>query len=93
MVTILGIESTAHTFGIGVVCDGKVLSNVKDLMSTESGGLIPIEVGCFIFSVKVICALATLLNPQVQTKRSPDFVSGFPQFGQNSINKKNFYYF
>jgi len=44
MATILGIESTAHTFGIGIVRDGKVISNVRDLMSTESGGLIPIEV-------------------------------------------------
>jgi len=44
MAIILGIESTAHTFGIGVVRNGKVISNVRDLMSTESGGLIPIEV-------------------------------------------------
>ncbi len=44
MTIVLGIESTAHTFGIGVVRDGKVLANVRDLMSTESGGLIPIEV-------------------------------------------------
>jgi len=38
----LGIESTAHTFGIGIVDDkGKVLANVKDAYSTESGGIIP----------------------------------------------------
>jgi universal protein Kae1 len=38
----LGIESTAHTFGASVVSfDGEVLSNVRDLFTTESGGLIP----------------------------------------------------
>ena len=43
MTTVLGIESTAHTFGIGIVRDGKVLSNVRDLMTTEKGGIIPVE--------------------------------------------------
>ena len=42
---ILGIESTAHTFGVAVVdFGGKILSNVKDVFTTEKGGLIPIEV-------------------------------------------------
>ena len=40
---ILGIESTAHTFGVGVVKDGKVIANVKDTYTTEVGGIIPIE--------------------------------------------------
>ncbi len=46
MVMILGIESTAHTFGIGIVKNGKILANVKDSFSTAdgSGGMIPIEV-------------------------------------------------
>jgi len=44
MAIILGIESTAHTFGIGVVQNGKVLSNVKDSFTTEKGGLIPVDV-------------------------------------------------
>lgn len=43
MATILGIESTAHTFGIAVVRDGKVLSNVKDMYTTEKGGIIPVD--------------------------------------------------
>ena len=43
MATILGIESTAHTFGVGIVKDKKVLANVKDMYTTESGGIIPIE--------------------------------------------------
>jgi len=41
---VLGIESTAHTFGIGIVKNGKILSNVKKSFTTEEGGMIPIEV-------------------------------------------------
>lgn len=40
---ILGIECTAHTFGIGISDNGKVLANVRDMYVTESGGIIPIE--------------------------------------------------
>ena len=40
---ILGIESTAHTFGVGVVENGKILANEKDSYTTESGGIIPVD--------------------------------------------------
>lgn len=43
MVLILGIESTAHTFGIGIVKNGKILANVRDMYTTETGGIIPTE--------------------------------------------------
>lgn len=43
MVTILGIESTAHTFGVGVVRDGKIIANERDMYTTESGGIIPVD--------------------------------------------------
>ncbi|MFH1365180.1 MAG: KEOPS complex N(6)-L-threonylcarbamoyladenine synthase Kae1 [archaeon] len=43
MPIILGIESTAHTFGIGIVQEGKVLSNVKKSYTTEKGGIIPVN--------------------------------------------------
>jgi len=40
----LGIEATAHTFGVAVVdSDCKILSNCKDTYTTEHGGIIPIE--------------------------------------------------
>ena len=40
----LGIESTAHTFGIGIITDkGKVLANAKDMYKTEKGGILPTE--------------------------------------------------
>ena len=41
---ILGIESTAHTFGVGIVTNnGQILANVKDMYKTTSGGMIPLE--------------------------------------------------
>lgn len=41
----LGIESTAHTFGVGVATGrGKILANVLRPVKTESGGLIPPQV-------------------------------------------------
>ncbi|MBI3623710.1 hypothetical protein HY212_06565 [Candidatus Pacearchaeota archaeon] len=43
MAIILGIESTAHTFGIGIVKNGKILANIREMYSTEKGGIIPAE--------------------------------------------------
>jgi N6-L-threonylcarbamoyladenine synthase len=41
----LGIESTAHTIGFGLVTfDGKVLANVNKGFVTDSGGMIPFQV-------------------------------------------------
>jgi len=42
---ILGIESTAHTFGVALVdSEGNVLANEKDAVTTEEGGMIPSQV-------------------------------------------------
>jgi len=38
MVIILGIESTAHTFGIGIVREGKILSNIKKHIRLKKEG-------------------------------------------------------
>ena len=40
----LGIESTAHTFGIGIVRDREVLANVRSAFTTEEGGMRPFDV-------------------------------------------------
>lgn len=40
---ILGIESTAHTFGVGIVDGEKILCNFRDSYTTEKGGIIPID--------------------------------------------------
>jgi N6-L-threonylcarbamoyladenine synthase len=42
---VLGVETTAHTFGAAVLDDKKVLSNVRDVYTTESGGMIPVQLG------------------------------------------------
>ncbi|MBI5803756.1 tRNA (adenosine(37)-N6)-threonylcarbamoyltransferase complex transferase subunit TsaD [Candidatus Pacearchaeota archaeon] len=39
----LGIESTAHTFGVGISNNKKILANVRDMYKTESGGIVPME--------------------------------------------------
>lgn len=42
---ILGIESTAHTFGIGIVtAEGKILANAVDSYASPTGGMIPDQV-------------------------------------------------
>ncbi|HLD79351.1 MAG TPA: UGMP family protein [Candidatus Nanoarchaeia archaeon] len=42
---ILGVESTAHTFGVGIVTDkGKILANVKDSYTSKDVGMIPHEI-------------------------------------------------
>src|SRR3972149_10996453 len=43
MTIIIGVESTAHTFGIGIVKNGKILSNVRAAYTTEKGGIIPMD--------------------------------------------------
>jgi len=41
----LGIESTAHTYGVGIADDrGRILANVNEVFRTERGGMKPIEV-------------------------------------------------
>src|SRR3989338_7104691 len=40
----LGIESTAHTFGCGIVSDRKeILANARDVYTTTKGGIIPAQ--------------------------------------------------
>ncbi len=42
----LGIESTAHTFGAGIVdAKGRILANAISPFSTEEGGIVPVEAG------------------------------------------------
>ncbi|HKL23998.1 MAG TPA: KEOPS complex N(6)-L-threonylcarbamoyladenine synthase Kae1 [Candidatus Nanoarchaeia archaeon] len=46
---VLGIESTAHTFGIGIISyneeknNTEILANVKDMYTTQTGGIIPMD--------------------------------------------------
>ncbi len=48
MLLCLGIESTAHTFGIGIVReDGKILANERIVYTTKEGGIHPREAAEF----------------------------------------------
>lgn len=38
---VLGIESTAHTFGVGIVNEDQILANQKDMYEPEEGGIHP----------------------------------------------------
>lgn len=44
---VLGIESSAHTFGVGIVKDGKVIANVKSMYDVGTTGMIPNKVAEF----------------------------------------------
>jgi len=49
----LGIESTAHTFGVGIITgEGKILANVRDSYTTEKGGIHPTEAKAHHLKVK-----------------------------------------
>jgi len=40
----LGIETTAHTYGVGIVNDkNEILANIKQTFTTEQGGMIPFQ--------------------------------------------------
>ena len=44
MVISLGIEGTAHTFGVGIVDDsGKIFANIKSVYVPKVGGIHPWE--------------------------------------------------
>ncbi|MFH0797929.1 MAG: tRNA (adenosine(37)-N6)-threonylcarbamoyltransferase complex transferase subunit TsaD, partial [Candidatus Woesearchaeota archaeon] len=40
-ITCLGIESTAHTLGVGIVRGKNILANAIDMFQTEEGGMVP----------------------------------------------------
>ena len=44
---VLGIESSAHTFGVGIAMEGKVLANEKNMYPIRTEGMIPAKVAEF----------------------------------------------
>jgi glycoprotease/Kae1 family metallohydrolase len=44
MTVILGVESTAHTFGMSLVRDGEVIDQRAARYETETGGMVPFDV-------------------------------------------------
>ncbi|MBW2994662.1 N(6)-L-threonylcarbamoyladenine synthase Kae1 [Candidatus Woesearchaeota archaeon] len=65
----LGIESTAHTFGIGIVSfDGRILANEKAVFTTKAGGMIPSDVAKHHEEVKEKILKQALEKAKVQIK-------------------------
>ncbi|MEM0106988.1 MAG: KEOPS complex N(6)-L-threonylcarbamoyladenine synthase Kae1 [Candidatus Micrarchaeaceae archaeon] len=44
---VLGIESSAHTFGMGIANNGKIIANEKEMFPISDKGLIPMKVAEF----------------------------------------------
>ncbi len=44
---VIGIESSAHTFGVGIVDDGKIISNFRSMYKISDRGLVPSKVADF----------------------------------------------
>ncbi len=44
---IIGIESSAHTFGVGIVDNGTILANEKSMYKIKDNGMIPSKVALF----------------------------------------------
>jgi N6-L-threonylcarbamoyladenine synthase len=65
---ILGIESTAHTFGVGVVKDGEVLSNERDTYMPKQGGIIPYEAATHHYSLAPGLIKSALQKARVSLK-------------------------
>lgn len=39
----IGIETTAHTYGVGIVNNGEILANLREMYTTKTGGIIPMD--------------------------------------------------
>ncbi len=89
--TILGIESTAHTFGVGIITSkGKILANARDMYKTNSGGMIPGEVVKHHEKVKQIILNQALTEAKltmedidlISFSRGPGFTAGILTVGR-----------
>ena len=71
----LGIEGTAHTFGCSIVNEnGEILSDVRDMYSTEKGGMIPNEVALHHRKVKDLVIRRAIEEAKINEK-DIDFVA------------------
>ncbi len=64
----LGIESTAHTFGVGITEDNKVIANEKDTLKPSSGGIIPNEAALHHYKVAPMLIKKALQKTNLKLK-------------------------
>jgi N6-L-threonylcarbamoyladenine synthase len=71
----LGIESTAHTFGIGIIDDsGKILADERVTLRPKEGGILPREAAA-LFSEKGAEALLKALETAGLSIENIDIIS------------------
>ena len=81
---IFGIESTAHTFGVGIVnSKGKIFANERDTLKTEGRGFLPREIAEHNFAVAPNI-FESALNKANMAMKNIDLISFSqgPGFGQ-----------
>ena len=72
---VLGIESTAHTFGVGIVDDeGRILADQRVSLRPKEGGILPRE-AAELFSKK---GAQTLVSALREAELSIDDIDGVP---------------
>ncbi len=71
---VLAIEGSAHTFGIGIFDGKNIRANVRDVFTTEQGGMIPNEVAKHHIAVKEK-VLAQALSDANLTMNDIDLIS------------------
>ncbi|MDP3728309.1 MAG: KEOPS complex N(6)-L-threonylcarbamoyladenine synthase Kae1 [bacterium] len=71
---VLAVESSAHTFGIGIFDGKKILANARDIFSTEQGGMIPNEVAKHHMAVKEKVLVEALKEAKL-TMKDIDLIS------------------
>jgi glycoprotease/Kae1 family metallohydrolase len=76
---VLGIESTAHTIGLGLIDHKKIICNLKASYTTKSGGIIPAKSADFL--AKSIPSLLSKLPVKMQDIDLISFSQG-PGIGQ-----------
>jgi len=81
---VLGIESTAHTFGVGIIdSKGKILANEKDTLKTEGRGFLPREIAehNFVVAPEILDKALEKANIGMKEVGLVSFSQG-PGFGQ-----------
>ncbi len=65
---VLGIESTAHTFGVGVVNESEVIADIRYKYEPEKGGIHPREAALYFMSVGPKAILEALKTAKVNAR-------------------------
>lgn len=65
---VLGIESTAHTFGVGIITEDEILANVKASYHPEKGGIHPRKASDFLANRSGVIVKKALAKAKIGMK-------------------------